>query len=263
MGMLATVMNSLAMRDAMRVAGIKPRAVALSIEQVVEPYTSAGKAIRYLEQGGIVIFAALAPAIRFHHGYRCAARRRNRCREIVLKATKVDGIYTADPKKDASATRYDRISFDGHCPEPGRSWTQRRFTLLPRPEIAYQCFLHLQGRCAQTRGSGRKRRHAGRLLRRILMIADLKKYRTEDAEIAGGAQERPRQGPYGSRPYPGLLDHIQVEYYGSMVPLSQVANVTWSMPAQSAFSRGKTDGRQGRKPSVIPIFGLNPRRRAS
>ena len=112
MGMLATVMNSLAMQDAMRVAGINCRVQsALSIEQVVEPYIR-GKAIRYLEQGRIVIFAAGTGNPFFTTDTAAALRGAEIGAEIVLKATKVDGIYTADPKKDASATRYDRISFD-------------------------------------------------------------------------------------------------------------------------------------------------------
>ena len=105
MGMLATVMNSLAMQDAMRVAGIPCRVQsALSIEQVVEPYIR-GKAIRYLEQGRIVIFAAGTGNPFFTTDTAAALRGAEIGAEIVIKATKVDGIYTADPKKDASATR--------------------------------------------------------------------------------------------------------------------------------------------------------------
>ena len=112
MGMLATVMNSLAMQDAMRVAGLPCRVQsALSIEQVVEPYIR-GKAIRYLEQGRIVIFAAGTGNPFFTTDTAAALRGAEIGAEIVLKATKVDGIYTADPKKDLTATRYDRISFD-------------------------------------------------------------------------------------------------------------------------------------------------------
>jgi uridylate kinase len=112
MGMLATVMNSLAMQDAMRVAGIPCRVQsALSIEQVVEPYIR-GKAIRYLEQGRIVIFAAGTGNPFFTTDTAAALRGAEIGAEIVLKATKVDGIYTADPKKVPTATRYDRISFD-------------------------------------------------------------------------------------------------------------------------------------------------------
>ena len=111
-GMLATVMNGLALQDAMRVAGIVARVQsAFNIEQVVEPYIR-GRAIRYLEQGRTVIFAGGTGNPFFTTDTAAALRGAEIGAEIVLKATKVDGIYTADPKKDPSATRFDMISFD-------------------------------------------------------------------------------------------------------------------------------------------------------
>ncbi|WP_300454044.1 UMP kinase [Accumulibacter sp.] len=112
MGMLATVMNGLALHDAMRAAGMVSRVQsALNIEQVVEPYIR-GKAIRYLEQGRTVIFAAGTGNPFFTTDTAAALRGAEIGAEIVLKATKVDGIYSADPKHDPLAIRYDRISFD-------------------------------------------------------------------------------------------------------------------------------------------------------
>ena len=112
MGMLATVMNALALSDAMRRAGLASRALsALNIEQVVEPYIR-GKAIRYLEEGKIVIFAAGTGNPFFTTDTAAALRGSEMGAEIVIKATKVDGVYTADPAKDPSARRYAKISFD-------------------------------------------------------------------------------------------------------------------------------------------------------
>ena len=112
MGMLATVMNALALQDAMRHAGLASRALsALNIEQIVEPYIR-GKAIRYLEEGKIVIFAAGTGNPFFTTDTAAALRGSEMAAEIVLKATKVDGVYTADPKSDPRAQRYSRISFD-------------------------------------------------------------------------------------------------------------------------------------------------------
>jgi uridylate kinase len=112
MGMLATVMNALALQDAMRRAGLDCRVQsALNIEQVVEPYIR-GKAIRYLEEGRIVVFAAGTGNPFFTTDTAAALRASEVGAEIVLKATKVDGVYTADPKKDRAATRYQRLSFD-------------------------------------------------------------------------------------------------------------------------------------------------------
>jgi uridylate kinase len=112
MGMLATMMNALALQDAMRHAGLASRALsALNIEQVVEPYIR-GKAIRYLEEGKIVIFAAGTGNPFFTTDTAAALRGSEMGAEIVLKATKVDGVYTADPKRDPRAQRYTKISFD-------------------------------------------------------------------------------------------------------------------------------------------------------
>ena len=112
MGMLATVMNSIALQDAMRAAGLEARVQsALNIEQVVEPYIRA-RAIRYLEQGKIAIFAGGTGNPFFTTDTAAALRGAEIGAEIVLKATKVDGIYTADPKKDPTATRFEQISFD-------------------------------------------------------------------------------------------------------------------------------------------------------
>lgn len=112
MGMLATVMNAMALSDAMRQAGLNGRVQsALNIEQVVEPYIR-GKAIRYLEEGKIVIFGAGTGNPFFTTDTAAALRGAEIGAEIVLKATKVDGIYSADPKKDPTATRFEKISFN-------------------------------------------------------------------------------------------------------------------------------------------------------
>ena len=112
MGMLATIMNALALQDAMKQQGIVARVQsALSVEQVVEPYIR-NKALRYLEEGKVVIFAAGTGNPFFTTDTAAALRASEMGAEIVLKGTKVDGVYTADPNKDAAATRYDTITFD-------------------------------------------------------------------------------------------------------------------------------------------------------
>jgi uridylate kinase len=112
MGMMATVMNALALQDAFQKAGIEARVQsALKLEQVVEPYIRP-KALRYLEEGKIVIFAAGTGNPFFTTDTAAALRGSEIGAQIVLKATKVDGIYTADPKKDPTATRYEKLSFD-------------------------------------------------------------------------------------------------------------------------------------------------------
>ena len=112
MGMFATVMNSLALADSMDKAGLTARVMsAIAIEQVVEPYVRP-KALQYLEEGKVVIFAAGTGNPFFTTDTAAALRGAEIGAELVLKATKVDGVYTADPKKDPAATRYTKISFD-------------------------------------------------------------------------------------------------------------------------------------------------------
>lgn len=112
MGMLATVMNALALADTMEKAGLVARVMsAISIEQVVEPYVRP-KALQYLEEGKVVIFAAGTGNPFFTTDTAAALRGAEIGAEVVLKATKVDGVYSADPKKDASATLYTSITFD-------------------------------------------------------------------------------------------------------------------------------------------------------
>jgi uridylate kinase len=112
MGMLATVMNALALQDAMKQGGLTPRIQsALHIEQVVEPYIR-GKAMRYLKEGKVIIFAAGTGNPFFTTDTAAALRGMEMNVDIMLKATKVDGIYTSDPKVDPSATRFNKLSFN-------------------------------------------------------------------------------------------------------------------------------------------------------
>jgi len=112
MGMMATIMNAMALQDAMRNVGMEARVQsALNVEQVVEPYIRP-KAMRYLDEGKIVIFAAGTGNPFFTTDTAAALRGSEMGAEVVLKATKVDGVYSADPKKDPGAVRYSRISFD-------------------------------------------------------------------------------------------------------------------------------------------------------
>lgn len=112
MGMMATLMNALALQDALRRAGVSARVQsALRIDQVAEPYIR-GKALRYLEEHKVVIFGAGTGNPFFTTDTAAALRGREMGVDIVLKATKVDGVYTADPMRDPSARRYPQLTFD-------------------------------------------------------------------------------------------------------------------------------------------------------
>lgn len=112
MGMLATVMNALAMQDAIKKLGVNCRVMsALSIDQVGEPY-SAMKARDYLEAGDVVIFAAGTGNPYFTTDTAASVRAIEIKADLLLKATKVDGIYDSDPMKNENAVRYDSLSYD-------------------------------------------------------------------------------------------------------------------------------------------------------
>ena len=112
MGMLATVMNALALKDAMSKAGLVARVQsALAMQQVDEPYVR-GKAMQYLEEGKIVIFGAGTGNPFFTTDTAAALRGIEMGADVMLKATKVDGVYTDDPKKNPDAVRYQSLTFD-------------------------------------------------------------------------------------------------------------------------------------------------------
>ena len=112
MGMLATVMNAIALQDAMKHIGIISRVQsAIKIEQIVEPYIR-GKAIRYIEDNKVVIFAAGTGNPFFTTDTAAALRAIELNAEVVVKATKVEGIFSADPEKVKDARLFKNITFD-------------------------------------------------------------------------------------------------------------------------------------------------------
>ncbi len=111
MGMLATVMNALALQDALEQQGVATRVLsAIEMRAVAEPFIRR-RAIRHLEKGRVVVFAAGTGNPYFTTDTAAALRAMEVKAEVILKATKVDGIYTADPVTNPTATRYERISY--------------------------------------------------------------------------------------------------------------------------------------------------------
>jgi uridylate kinase len=111
MGMLATVINALALQDALEKQGAETRVMsALNVAQVAEPFIRR-RAVRHLQKGRIVIFAAGTGNPFFSTDTAAALRAAEINAEVILKATKVDGIYDSDPKKNPDAKRFDRISY--------------------------------------------------------------------------------------------------------------------------------------------------------
>ncbi len=111
MGMLATVINALALQDALEHNGVATRVLtAIEMRAVAEPFIRR-RAVRHLEKGRVVVFAAGTGNPYFTTDTAAALRAMEMKAEVILKGTKVDGIYTADPVKDPQATRYDSISY--------------------------------------------------------------------------------------------------------------------------------------------------------
>jgi len=111
MGMLATLINSLALQDQLEQRGIQTRVLsAIEIRQVAEPFIRR-RAMRHLEKGRVIILAAGTGNPYFTTDSAAALRAMEVKAEVLLKATKVDGIYSADPVTNPSATKYDRISY--------------------------------------------------------------------------------------------------------------------------------------------------------
>jgi len=111
MGMLATTINALALQDALEKAGVQTRVqTAIEMQQLAEPYIRR-RALRHLEKGRVVVFAAGLGAPYFTTDTTAAQRALEIGAEAILKGTQVDGVYDRDPNKDASAVRYERIDF--------------------------------------------------------------------------------------------------------------------------------------------------------
>jgi len=111
MGMLATLINSMALQDALEKVGVKTRLLsAIKMEQICEPFIRR-RAIRHLEKGRVVIFGAGTGNPYFTTDTAASLRAIEIEADVVLKGTRVDGIYTADPEKDANAVKFEKITF--------------------------------------------------------------------------------------------------------------------------------------------------------
>lgn len=111
MGMLATVINGMALQSSLEALGVFTRLIsAIKMDQIAEPYIRR-RAIRHLEKGRVVIFSGGTGNPYFTTDSAAALRASEVSADVILKGTRVDGIYTADPEKDPTATRFDRLTF--------------------------------------------------------------------------------------------------------------------------------------------------------
>lgn len=111
MGMMATVINGMALQSSLETLGVYTRLIsAIEMKQIAEPYIRR-RAIRHLEKGRVVIFSSGTGSPYFTTDSAAALRANEINADVILKGTRVDGIYTADPEKDPTATKFDTISF--------------------------------------------------------------------------------------------------------------------------------------------------------
>lgn len=112
MGMMATVINGMALQSALEGIGVFTRLIsAIEMKEIAEPYIRR-RAIRHLEKGRVLIFAAGTGSPYFTTDSAAALRANEVCADVILKGTRVDGIYDADPEKNPDATKFDDITFD-------------------------------------------------------------------------------------------------------------------------------------------------------
>lgn len=129
MGMLATVINGMALQSTLEGLGVFTRLIsAIHMSEIAEPYIRR-RAIRHLEKGRVIIFAAGTGSPYFTTDSAAALRANEIDAEVILKGTRVDGIYSADPEKDPDAVRYDRISYQEALEKNLRIMDQTAFAL--------------------------------------------------------------------------------------------------------------------------------------
>jgi uridylate kinase len=135
MGMLATVINSLALQSALEVANVQTRLqTAIQINEVAEPFIRR-RALRHLEKGRVVIFGGGTGNPYFTTDSAAVLRAIEIKADVILKGTRVDGIYTADPEKDKKATKFDHITFDDVLKKGLKVMDTTAFTLSQENEL--------------------------------------------------------------------------------------------------------------------------------
>jgi len=140
MGMLATIINSLALQSALEIAGVETRVQsAIKINEVAEPFIRR-KAMRHLEKGRVVIFGGGTGNPYFTTDSAAVLRAIEIKADVILKGTRVDGIYTADPEKDKNATKFDSISFQDVLTKGLKVMDTTAFTLSQENELPIVVF---------------------------------------------------------------------------------------------------------------------------
>ena len=146
MGMLATMINSMALQASLEAVGVKTRLMsAIEMREIAEPFVRR-RAVRHLEKGRVVIFGAGTGNPFFTTDSAASLRAIEINADVILKGTRVDGIYTADPEKDKSATKFDFISFDDVYNKDLKVMDMTAFTLCMENKLPIIVFdMHEEG----------------------------------------------------------------------------------------------------------------------
>ena len=229
MGMLATIMNALALQDALEKLHVTTRVqTAIQMTQVAEPYIPL-RARRHLEKGRVVIFAA-GLGVPFFSTDTCAAQRSLEIQaEAMLKGTKVDGVYTADPHVDPTASRFDTIEYVEVLRRRLSGHGRHGDLALHGEQAAHRRVRLSRGREHPARGHRRADRHLGARRRRVTVETSLGEGARRCRRRSRTSRRTwPPSGP--GRAAPALLNRVTVEYYGSPVPLNQLASISVPEP---------------------------------
>ncbi len=233
MGMLATVMNALAMQDALESLGGFARVMsALRINEVCEDYIRR-RAIRHLEKDRVVIFAAGTGNPFFTTDTAASLRAIEIDAQVLLKATKVNGVYSDDPVRNPTAKRYStpdvRPGADGQAQRHGCHG--HRHVPRQQPAVAglqsERCRRTDENRAGSERRDGRRQWRVNwlRAPGGPSMLEDIKKDAVQRMAKCVVAFRNDLKKHRTGRAHPSLVEHLKVEYYGNDVPLMQVASI--------------------------------------
>ena len=242
-GMLATVMNGLALQDALEKADVPTRVMtAIAMNEVAEPYIRR-RAIRHLEKGRVTIFVAGTGNPYFTTDTAAALRAVEINAEVLLKATKVDGVYDRDPMAHPGARRYARLDYADLLRDQLKVMDAAAVSLCMENDLPIVVFKLDQpdnitrvaaGAPVGTRissgpaslGDARADRRCARMSSEILADADARMARAVEA------MERDFQGFRTGRASTSLVERITVDYYGTQTPLNQLAGISVPEPHQ-------------------------------
>lgn len=265
MGMLATVINAMALQSSLEQIGVDTRLqTAIEIKQIAESFIRR-RALRHLEKGRVVIFGAGTGNPFFTTDSAAALRAVEIDADVILKGTRVDGIYTADPEKDPSATKYDEISFDEIFAKGLKVMDMTAFTLCNENNVPIVVFdMNKAGnllRVAKGEKVGTVVRQDIHLIKKDMQEA-LDMALEEAKDLMDKAMDRltaELRKVRAGKAHPSMLEGVKIDYYGTMTPISQVANVNttdartivvqpWEKPMLDPISTGIINANLGLNP---------------